>query len=237
MTTEVINDEGRGPGGEPASTETEEEILQEAEIDLTGVPCSEITAEDVAGAIKKENELRERRLEARYNGARIVPTVRLIVFLYAYKYLVFLWEHWLKLARSTIHGRCVFAIKSILKNTCLIEYVGTFIHQTEADRKEKQYREAGITSIYFFAVSNGVVIDIDATKFGNNARYINHACRANVYSKEYDVDGQKKIFFHAKRNIQAGEELTIDYNFEYDPLQQRIPCKCGLPGCRKYLDL
>jgi SET domain-containing protein len=139
------------------------------------------------------------------------------------------------LARSTIHGRGIFAIKSISKNACLIEYVGTLIHQTEADRYEKQYREEGITSIYFFTASNDLVID--ATKFGNNARYINHSCRPNVYSKQHDVDGQKKIFFHAKRHIEAGEELTIDYNFEYDPLQPRIRCECRRPGCRKYLDL
>uniref|UniRef100_A0A914QVQ5 [histone H3]-lysine(4) N-trimethyltransferase n=1 Tax=Panagrolaimus davidi TaxID=227884 RepID=A0A914QVQ5_9BILA len=129
----------------------------------------------------------------------------------------------------------MFAIKPISKNSCLIEYVGTIIHQTEVDEIEKQYKEEGITSIYFFTVSSDLVID--ATKFGNNARYINHSCSPNVYSQHRDVDGQKKIFFHAKRDIGVGEELTIDYNFEYDPLQPRIRCQCRRPGCRKFLDL
>jgi hypothetical protein len=195
------------------------EVLKEAEIDLTGVPFPKITAEDVADARRMENELRMRRKEARINGVELVRTC----------------EHLLKLARSTIHGRGMFAIKRICKNACLIEYVGTLINQTEVDGIEKQYKEEGITSIYFFTASSDLVID--ATKFGNNARYINHSCRPNVYSQHRDVDGQKKIFFHAKRDIEAGEELTIDYNFEYDPLQPRIRCQCRRPGCRKFLDL
>lgn len=47
---------------------------------------------------------------------------------------------------------------------------------------------------------------------GNAARYINHSCDPNCYSKVVEVEGGKKhICIFSKRTIQVGEELAYDY--------------------------
>lgn len=52
---------------------------------------------------------------------------------------------------------------------------------------------------------------VDATKQGGLARFINHSCDPNCYTKIILVDGQKKIGIYSRRNISEGEELFYDY--------------------------
>lgn len=46
---------------------------------------------------------------------------------------------------------------------------------------------------------------------GNQARYINHSCAPNAYTKIVTVDGVKHVAIIAARAIPAGEELAYDY--------------------------
>lgn len=46
---------------------------------------------------------------------------------------------------------------------------------------------------------------------GNEARFINHCCDPNCYTKTVTVGGAKHIAIYSKRPIRAGEELTYDY--------------------------
>lgn len=46
---------------------------------------------------------------------------------------------------------------------------------------------------------------------GGKARFINHCCDPNCYTKTVSVNGQLHIMIYSKRPIQEGEELTYDY--------------------------
>ncbi len=61
---------------------------------------------------------------------------------------------------------------------------------------------------------------------GNQARWINHCCEPNCEA----IEEEDRIFIHAMRNIEPGEELSYDYALEIDgPITQLIPawvCQC-----------
>ena len=44
----------------------------------------------------------------------------------------------------------------------------------------------------------------------------------------------KRIYVEAIRTIEPGEELTVDYNFEY--VGDRTSCACGAPKCRSVME-
>jgi SET domain-containing protein len=117
----------------------------------------------------------------------------------------------------------VYTRSSINKNTRIIEYAGERISMAESVKRERPHLKAGL--IWCFAVSRRVVVD--ASVGGNLARFINHACRPNCYSRI--VKG--KIWICAGRHIKPGEELTYNY---YSNGAAGLRCRCR-PGCRTLL--
>ncbi|CAK7345934.1 unnamed protein product [Dovyalis caffra] len=129
----------------------------------------------------------------------------------------------LRFQRSKIHDWGLVALEPIEAEDFVIEYVGELIRPQISDMRERLYEKMGIGSSYLFRLDDGYVVD--ATKRGGIARFINHSCEPNCYTKVISVEGQKKIFIYAKRHIAAGEEITYNYKF---PLEdKKIPCNCG----------
>ncbi|XP_075145916.1 histone lysine N-methyltransferase trithorax [Haematobia irritans] len=133
--------------------------------------------------------------------------------------------------RSHIHGRGLYCTKDIEAGEMVIEYAGELIRSTLTDQRERYYNSRGI-GCYMFKIDDNLVVD--ATMRGNAARFINHSCEPNCYSKVVDILGHKHIIIFALRRIVQGEELTYDYKFPFE--DEKIPCSCGSKRCRKYLN-
>lgn len=133
--------------------------------------------------------------------------------------------------RSRIHGLGLFCLRDVSAGEMLIEYAGEVIRVSVADIRERRYEAQGI-GCYMFRCSNDSVID--ATTCGNVARFINHSCEPNCYSRQIIVDGRWHIVIFALRDICCGEELTYDYKFPFEEV--KMPCFCNARRCRKYLN-
>ncbi|CAG8459868.1 6471_t:CDS:10, partial [Paraglomus brasilianum] len=157
----------------------------------------------------------------------------------------------LRFAKSQIHDWGLFAMEHIDASDMVIEYVGEVVRQSVADHRERRYEQEGVGGSYLFRIDDDTVID--ATKKGNIARFINHSCSVGLYiirvgsdgeewnwirpnctAKIITLDGQKKIGIYAKRDIEIGEEITYDYKFPFE--DSKIPCLCGAPTCKGYLN-
>jgi hypothetical protein len=135
------------------------------------------------------------------------------------------------ISKSKIAGKGAFATRRIRRGQRVIEYVGERISEAESDRRYPDDSAQAKHHTFLFAVDDDTVID--ASKGGNDSRFINHACQPNC--EAIDEDG--RIFIFATKNIQPGVELTYDYQFartdEDDPDEDKIyPCHCGSPRCR-----
>ncbi len=71
---------------------------------------------------------------------------------------------------------------------------------------------------------------------GNAARFINHSCEPNCYSRVINVEGRKHIVIFALRKIYRGEELTYDYKFPIEDASNKLNCNCGARRCRRFLN-
>lgn len=139
---------------------------------------------------------------------------------------------------SGIQGWGLFADHSFKKGDLVAEYVGEYVVNPMADKREKFYEERRIQD-YQFRVSANLVID--ATKLGGHARYINHSCDPSCVAKIIDGDPPnkhlKRVVVISQRDIQAGEEITYDYQFPLElDLDARIPCNCGSKICRGFMN-
>ncbi|VDK40873.1 unnamed protein product [Taenia asiatica] len=191
--------------------------------------ADELTEQASEAKRKKVTQAREvrsvqRRLLAEFQDIETGDLLKFNHLEFRRKQLIF--------AKSPIHHWGLIALEPIAAEEMVIEYVGHVVRKGVAELREKRYEQRGIGSSYLFRIDDEFVID--ATMYGNNARFINHSCQPNCYAKVITVEGRKKIVIYSKRDIQVMEEITYDYKFPYE--DEKIPCLCGAPQCRGTLN-
>lgn len=129
----------------------------------------------------------------------------------------------LSLVRSRIQGRGVVADEDIPANRPVIEHTGRLMNRrdfarTEAARDKRRHEYVWYINSHW---------SMDGSIGGSGAQYVNHSCMPNCAAR---FVGKRIYYYYSKRAIKKGEELTIDYNFDWcaDPL----PCRCGTKLCR-----
>jgi SET domain-containing protein len=129
---------------------------------------------------------------------------------------------WLVFKESQIHGTGGFAKTNVPAGTRVIEYIGEKID------KQESVRRCQASNQYIFALNERE--DLDGNVDWNPARFINHSCVPNC---EVLREGGR-IWIVAKRDINAGEEIT--FNYGYDLVDYReYPCLCGADECVGYI--
>jgi SET domain-containing protein len=133
--------------------------------------------------------------------------------------------------KSAIQGRGVFTTRAIEKGERVVEYVGERITHEES---EERYDDEEMRRHHTFVFSIDDKHCIDASVGGNEARFINHSCEPNAFTRV--VRG--RIFVMAGRDIAKGEEVLYDYwystddSYTPDDLRRLYPCRCGVATCR-----
>jgi SET domain-containing protein len=127
------------------------------------------------------------------------------------------------LRKSPIHRYGVYAAEAIPAQRKVIEYTGERI-----SRRETRRRGLG-PHTYLFTLDH--YWTLDGSVGGSGAEYINHSCDPNLRASI--VKGH--ILYFSKRQISAGEELTVDYHFP--TTIEDVPCRCGASKCRGTINL
>ena len=130
----------------------------------------------------------------------------------------------LRLAPSNIHRWGVYAGEFIPAGKKVIEYTGERISRRETKRRADL---AELT--YLFTLDR--YWTVDGSVGGSGAEYINHSCDPNLVARIV----KKHILYISRRNILAGEELTVDYHF--DKKVEKVICHCGAAKCRGTINL
>src|SRR5487761_989289 len=124
----------------------------------------------------------------------------------------------IRIQPSRIHRYGVYAQERIPANRKVIEYTGMRLN-----RKQAAAIESGKYT-YLFAVDP--YWTLDGAVGGSGAEIINHSCDPNLISRVM----KGHILYMSLREIQPGEELTVDYNFS--KTTGPTPCRCGAKACR-----
>ncbi|EOD24560.1 hypothetical protein EMIHUDRAFT_206556 [Emiliania huxleyi CCMP1516] len=138
----------------------------------------------------------------------------------------------LKLAKSAIHSWGLYAAEHIDAEDFVVEYIGEYVRSSLAEQREQKL---GYGDDYIFRVDAEQLVD--ATCKGGVARFANHCCEPNCYTRIITAGGKPRIVLYSKRPIEPGEEITYNYNFDIDEDPTlRIPCRCGSKGCKGFLN-
>ena len=125
----------------------------------------------------------------------------------------------LRVGRSTIQGRGLFALAELPARRKLGELCGELITQREARRRAR-----GARCVRMVEFEDGTALD--ASRLGGPFGYVNHSCEPNAYMRRY----RGHVEFYSLRRVEAGEELTCDYGETHH--DGALACRCGSRRCR-----
>ena len=129
----------------------------------------------------------------------------------------------LEVRSSSIEGKGCFATKPFARWHKIAEYAGEIITDAEAFKRARGRRHLRICAIDSrWSLDGGVG--------GNASAFINHSCAPTAFMRiTYN-----HILFIARRDIQPGEEITVDYGYTYHSDSKR--CHCGAKTCRSTIN-
>ncbi|XP_062148347.1 probable inactive histone-lysine N-methyltransferase SUVR2 isoform X6 [Alnus glutinosa] len=139
-------------------------------------------------------------------------------------------------------------LEGLPKGAFVCEYVGEILTSTELyERNLGSYKSGKRTYSVLLdadwgsgALKSEEALCLDATVFGNVARFINHRCLdANLVEIPVKVETPDHTYYHlaffTTRVVAALEELTWDYGIDFDDHDQPVEafrCLCGSKFCR-----
>ena len=127
----------------------------------------------------------------------------------------------LTVKKSNIYGQGCFALTHFPARKKIKLYEGELL---KGSRKiQARIRKQAETAVKIITLDDDTAID--GAVGGNETAYINHSCDPNAFIR---IIPGLKVGIFARRDIQPGEELTIDYRDPYHP----EVCRCGARLCR-----
>ncbi|XP_060607678.1 uncharacterized protein LOC132759835 [Ruditapes philippinarum] len=126
-------------------------------------------------------------------------------------------------------GFGVRTTKSIKSGDLITEYLGEVVSEQEFRRRmTEEYSQE--CHHYCLNLDSGTVID--GYRMGNIARFVNHSCEPNCEMQKWNVNGTYHMCLFALKDIEPGDELVYDYNFQSFNHDAQQTCKCGSECCR-----
>uniref|UniRef100_A0A7N6BRC5 Histone-lysine N-methyltransferase NSD3 n=1 Tax=Anabas testudineus TaxID=64144 RepID=A0A7N6BRC5_ANATE len=122
--------------------------------------------------------------------------------------------------------------QALKKGDFVKEYVGEVIDSEECQQRIKRAHENHMTNFYMLTLTKDRVID--AGPKGNSSRFMNHSCSPNCETQKWTVNGDVRIGLFALCDIEAGTELTFNYNLHCVG-NRRTSCHCGSDNCSGFL--
>jgi histone-lysine N-methyltransferase SETD2 len=104
------------------------------------------------------------------------------------------------------------AMQPLSAGSFIMEYVGEVLGPKDFRSRVKRYAREDHEHHFFMALKADEIID--ATTKGNVTRFINHSCDPNAETQKWTVNGELRIGFFTSRNLEMGEEITFDYQFQ-----------------------
>ncbi|KAK8611762.1 hypothetical protein V6N13_131804 [Hibiscus sabdariffa] len=135
-------------------------------------------------------------------------------------------------------------LEKLPKGAFVCEFVGEILTISELYARNKEKHTSPVLLDAYWGLK-GVIKDeealcLDATCYGNVARFINHRCLdANLIEIPVEVETPDLHYYHlaffTTRDVHALEELTWDYGIDFDDLDHPVKtfqCRCGSKFCR-----
>ena len=96
----------------------------------------------------------------------------------------------------------------------VVEYTGEVLNGEMVDERMRVREIEHGNDPNFYVMDLGAGWFVDAREKGNLARFINHSCDGNCVTQKINVAGYNRIAIVAVRDVEPGDFLSYDYQFD-----------------------
>jgi uncharacterized protein len=121
-----------------------------------------------------------------------------------------------KIRKSSIHGKGIFTVKKIKKDETVFRLIG--------NKLVIKHKPGCNCQICRMCIEVGKNLWFYPKSFG---RYLNHSCDCSC--------GIKRGYVVALKDLDIGDEITIDYSTTTADRNWTQKCSCGNKNCRKMI--
>lgn len=121
------------------------------------------------------------------------------------------------------------ASETIGEGEPIIEYTGNVMLREQFD-KANFYKRLN-PFVLFNSMFDNIELCIDATTYGNIARFIRRSCKSNAEVRHTFEDGELTFIVVSTKVIPRGSEITIPYDYNYKECTYCVECACLRNNC------
>ncbi|CEO94779.1 hypothetical protein PBRA_003592 [Plasmodiophora brassicae] len=140
--------------------------------------------------------------------------------------------------RSTAPGRIsvqpvawsLKATRNVQRGEFLVEYTGIITTRDELAELNPEGRSSIRRAAPNCVIRLAGDDYVNSSVMGSLARCIRHSCDPTAIVQRWSIDNQIRIFIFATRDIENGEQVTIDFEAAHI-CHRPFVCKCGSPSC------
>ncbi|XP_048739545.2 inactive histone-lysine N-methyltransferase 2E-like isoform X2 [Ostrea edulis] len=121
------------------------------------------------------------------------------------------------------------ASETIGEGEAVIEYVGQVMYRDQFNR-DNFYKQLN-PFVLFYSKYDDMDICVDATSYGNIARFIRRSCKANAEVRHVIQNGYMNFYVYSTKVIPRGSEITIPYDYNYKDCTYCVECACLRNNC------
>ncbi|XP_064631846.1 inactive histone-lysine N-methyltransferase 2E-like isoform X2 [Lineus longissimus] len=131
---------------------------------------------------------------------------------------------------TSIYRKGLKAAEDLTLNQAVVEYRGMFMLRQQFD-KEKFFWQKGMPFVLFYGKLDGLDICVDASTFGNEARFVRRSCTPNAEVRHFLENGKLHLLIFSLKEITKGAEITIPFDFNYQECNYNVECACSRNNC------
>ncbi|XP_064604986.1 inactive histone-lysine N-methyltransferase 2E-like isoform X2 [Liolophura sinensis] len=122
------------------------------------------------------------------------------------------------------------ASMQIQENEAIIEYVGRVMLKDQYDT-EKIFFKILHPFVLFYTKFDNTSLCIDASNYGNDARFVRRSCTPNAEIRHIVSSGNIRFYIFSTTEIAKGTEITIPFDYQYKDCSYNVECSCSKVNC------
>ncbi|KAK3589456.1 hypothetical protein CHS0354_030577 [Potamilus streckersoni] len=124
----------------------------------------------------------------------------------------------------------LLASEVIEEGLAVIEYIGKVMLRQQYDTDNFFLKQLN-PFVLFYSKLDGLDLCIDASSYGNDARYLRRSCQPSAEIRHVVANGQVHFFVVATKEITVNAEILIPFDYDYKQCSFCVECACQRNNC------